>query len=99
MSCLVSYLAYSFPDNKVHGANMGPIWGRQDPGGPHVGPVNLDIWVWLNGSIVSICLNKAHGVTCFINIFCCTSVDNYASIVLYYMKTHALQYNCLNGLT
>ena len=24
-------------DNKVHGANMGPIWVRQDPGGPHVG--------------------------------------------------------------
>ena len=25
-------------------ANMGPIWGRQDPGGPHVGPKNLPIW-------------------------------------------------------
>ena len=34
-----------FPDSKVHGANMGPIWGRQDPGGPHVGPMNLAIWV------------------------------------------------------
>ena len=22
------------PDSKVHGANIGPIWGRQDPGGP-----------------------------------------------------------------
>ena len=32
------------PDNKVHGANMGPIWGREDPGGPHVGPMNFDIW-------------------------------------------------------
>ena len=32
-----------FPDNKVHGANVGPIWGRQDPGGPHVGPMNLAI--------------------------------------------------------
>ena len=32
------------PDNKVHGANMGPIWDRQDPGGPHVGPMNLAIW-------------------------------------------------------
>ena len=28
-------------DSKVHGANMGPIWGRQDPGGPHVGPHEL----------------------------------------------------------
>ena len=32
------------PDCKVHGANMGPIWGRQDPGGSHVGPMNLAIW-------------------------------------------------------
>ena len=28
----------------VHGANMGPIWGRQGPGGPHVGPMNFAIW-------------------------------------------------------
>ena len=33
------------PNNKVHGASMGPIWGRQDPGGPHVGPMNFVIWV------------------------------------------------------
>ena len=33
------------PDNKVRGANMGPIWGRQDPSGPHVGPMNFAIWV------------------------------------------------------
>ena len=32
------------PDSKVHGANMGPIWGRQDPGGPYVGPMNFAIW-------------------------------------------------------
>ena len=32
------------PDSKVHEVNMGPNWGRQDPGGPHVGPMNLAIW-------------------------------------------------------
>ena len=31
------------PDSKVGGANMGPIWGRQDPGGPHVGAMNFTI--------------------------------------------------------
>ena len=36
---------FTYPDSKVHGANMGPIWGRQDPGGPHVGPMNFAIWV------------------------------------------------------
>ena len=34
----------SAPDSKIHGAKIGPIWGRQDPGGPHVGPMNLAIW-------------------------------------------------------
>ena len=24
---------------------MGPIWGREDSGGPHVGPMNFAIWV------------------------------------------------------
>ena len=32
------------PDSKLHGANMGTTWGRKDPGGPHVGPMNLAIW-------------------------------------------------------
>ena len=33
-----------FPDNKVHGASMGPIWGRQDQGGPQAGPINFAMW-------------------------------------------------------
>ena len=30
---------------------MGPSWDRQDPGGPHVGPINFDIWgiAWSRG--------------------------------------------------
>ena len=41
-----------YPDRKVHGACMGPTWGRQDPGGPHVGPMNLAIRVLLYGIYV-----------------------------------------------
>ena len=33
----------SFPDSKVHGANMGSTWVLSAPDGPHVGPVNLAI--------------------------------------------------------
>ena len=36
-----------FLDRKVHGANMGPTWGRQDPDGPHVSPTNFVFWVAL----------------------------------------------------
>ena len=41
---VVSGVAIIIPDSKFHGANMGPIWGRQDPGGLHVGPMNFAIW-------------------------------------------------------
>ena len=46
MLCLHNGIFYTgkIPDSKVHGANVGPIWGRQDPGGPHVGPMNFAIW-------------------------------------------------------
>ena len=40
-----SFDKHNFPDSKVHGANMGPNWGRQDQGGPHVGPMNFAIRV------------------------------------------------------
>ena len=33
----------AFTDLELHGANKGPIWGRQYPSGPHVGPMNLAI--------------------------------------------------------
>ena len=44
---VVSIFKCHYPDSKVHGANMGPIWGRQDPDGLHVGPMNFAIWVYL----------------------------------------------------
>ena len=43
---------FTFPDSKSHEANVGPIWGRQDPGGPHVGPMNFAIWVLLKDYIL-----------------------------------------------
>ena len=30
---------------------MGSIWGRQDPGGPHVGPMNFAIWACCENNI------------------------------------------------
>ena len=44
-NCAIKVVAGAFPDSKVHGVNMGPIWGRLDPGRSHVGPMNLAIWV------------------------------------------------------
>ena len=35
----------SYPDNKVHGANMGPTWVLSTPVGPHVGPMDIAIRV------------------------------------------------------
>ena len=36
--------AIGIPVSKVHGANMGSMWGLQNPGGPHGGPANFAIW-------------------------------------------------------
>ena len=57
----------SYPDSKVHGANMGPIWGRQDPGGSHVGPMNFAIWVVIKCSFCPSLFNvTVYGVSILI---------------------------------
>ena len=35
------------PHSKVHGAIMGPTWGLLAPGGSHLGPMTLAVWVVL----------------------------------------------------
>ena len=58
-SCLDALNPPPTPDNKVYGANMGPTWGRQDPGGSHVGNMSLVIWAhpcWLYFRKHKICL-------------------------------------------
>ena len=50
----------AYPDSKVHGANMGPIWGRQDPGGPHVGPKNFAIWVMIHNIALTVHILDDH---------------------------------------
>ena len=40
---MVQAARQNYPDNKVHGANMGPTWVLSAPDGPHVGPTNLVI--------------------------------------------------------
>ena len=42
------FYAYTSPDSKVHETYMSPTWGRQDPGGSPVGPMNLAIRVALD---------------------------------------------------
>ena len=49
--------ASNYPDSKVHVANMGPIWGRHDPGGSHVGPMNFVSWISLCVHLLSIVLS------------------------------------------
>ena len=41
-------LRENIPDSKVHGAHMGSTWVLSAPGGPHVGPMNLAVWLEWN---------------------------------------------------
>ena len=43
----------TFPDSKVHGANMGPIWVLSAPDGPHVGPMSLAVRVFILHSYIT----------------------------------------------
>ena len=40
-----NHLLVTYPDSKVHGTNIGSIWGRKGPGGPRVGLMNFAICV------------------------------------------------------
>ena len=47
---------------------MGPIWGRQDPGGPYVGPMNYSIFFFQNSPKASnqktiVCPNERAAIT------------------------------------
>ena len=55
MAMTMAFVYICIPDNKVHGVNMGPIWGRQDLGGPRVGSMKKSaIWDVSNGAIIII---------------------------------------------
>ena len=41
INCSSVVIGNPYPDIKVLGANTGPIWGRQDPGGPMLAPSTL----------------------------------------------------------
>ena len=58
---LACSICENYPDSKVHGVNMGPIWGRQDPGGPHVGPMNIAIWVYTSTSAINTLRPRQNG--------------------------------------
>ena len=57
------------PDNKVHGANVGPTWGWQDLGGFHIGYRNLASWV----STIKVSLSRTRK-NC--NYLCHRSAEN-----------------------
>ena len=59
-----------FPDSKVHGDIIRPIWGRQDPGGPHVGPMNFPIWGYI-GTPMSSADQCCHYSVFYLNIYAC----------------------------
>ena len=61
---------------------MGPIWGRQDPGGPHVGPMNFAVWLYIIPE--SIYILESNGInnnqimtsTCVHKLFLITIIHN-----------------------
>ena len=65
MSCAECLVQAAYPDSKIRKAYMGPTWGRQDTGGPHVGPMNLAI-----GVAMDICVGEL-GQHCLVMVMAC----------------------------
>ena len=70
--------------SKVHGANMGPNWGRQDPGGSHVGPMNLAFWGTMQSLAVEMSPRSTHSMS--FNFRC----EYKRSGQSHYLKIHAI---------
>ena len=49
---------------------MGPIWGRQDPGGTHVGPMTFSIWegTILTFFIYAMFANNTYYTKVYVNV-------------------------------
>ena len=77
-------------DSKVHGANMGPIWGRQDPGGPMLAP-----WTLLSGMFISIV--RCLFIAAFLKGACTTSIDECLDGIELYWKCDLLCEYCLHN--
>ena len=50
------------PDSKVHGANMGPIWGPSGADRTQVGPM-LAPWAFLSGYVMHIHYRQKYGIS------------------------------------
>ena len=85
------------PDSKVHGTNLGPIWGQQDPGGPHLGPMNFTIWgviimiiaLWCQSSCAwhnALFLTTAKNIDPWANI-----VDDFHLVKVWLWQTHDIE--------
>ena len=62
-------------DSKVHGASVGLIWGWQDPGGSHIGPMNFAIWDGIQDLLCpSFCLSVCPSVCRWHGFWSITSV-------------------------
>ena len=68
VTCALVGLDRSHPESKVLGANMGPIWGRHDPGGQHVDPMNFIEWVVERGVIWHARFGSTLLRTCWYNV-------------------------------
>ena len=84
----------TIPDSKVHGAYMGPIWGRQDPGGPHEGPMHFAIRDIMSFKVL---LNIVDGVQTDRQMGGRTGRQTELTTTEHYLNQCWLIFNCTHG--
>ena len=78
------------PDSKVHGANMGPIWGQQDPGWPHVRPMNFAIWGHIRFCVDNVVEDEYH------LFFSCNLYNDLRSSLFDYLRQDVPDFDTLD---
>ena len=69
--------------------NKGPIWGRLDPGGPHVCPMNFAIWVNLLTDI-----NSNYGMDMGVLLFIHEETDEKLQYTLFHNNLSMFWSHC-----
>ena len=66
------------PDSKVHGANMGPIWGDRTQVGPMSAP-----WTLFSGEYYGAC---EYTIKVFFTAICTKPIWNYTGLSFYFIS-------------
>ena len=63
LECQWEKRKHRIPNNKIHGANIGPTWVLSAPDGPHVVPMNLAFRIFIMHTVDAVLFHQGDDVS------------------------------------